>query len=227
MARNGLPGGIGTRYNSAMRRANFQQHKGFGAIWVSCFFPIATAATLCAQQIETIDKNVVDHKTMADFKSAPDLPAEMVRIVPQMIGDHGSGWGLDPVKIAENESPWTANRLFVTYNYFNEIQQGRRRNDDLDIDVHREVIGFEKTFFNSKFSVGMRLPFSTRVETFLDETDSETNFGNMSLIGKVRALEQSQVRQHPFRWIIGHIADHNGRYAFHGCEVPALHRRRL
>ncbi len=47
-------------------------------------------------------------------------------------------------KIAENESPRPVDRVFVTYNYYNDVDVfhfGSSRSD-----LHREMIGFEKTF---------------------------------------------------------------------------------
>jgi hypothetical protein len=76
-------------------------------------------------------------------------------------------------KIAENESPRPEDRLFVTYNYFNRINNS-------PIDVHRETIGFEKTFLEGNASIGLRAPF-------LQETGEGTNtsqFGDLTIILK-------------------------------------------
>src|SRR5260370_20266835 len=61
------------------------------------------------------------------------------------------------MKISENESPRPVDRVFFEYNYYNNV-------DKLDFgpsraDLHREMIGFEKTFFDGNASFGMRLPF--------------------------------------------------------------------
>jgi hypothetical protein len=58
-------------------------------------------------------------------------------------------------KIADNESPRPTDRVFVTYNYYNNVNTLGGPNFDL----HREMIGFEKTFFDGNASIGMRLPF--------------------------------------------------------------------
>jgi hypothetical protein len=55
------------------------------------------------------------------------------------------------VKIAENESPRPIDRVFTTFNEFT------RAGDDR-IDVYRETVGFEKTFFDGCVSFGMRGP---------------------------------------------------------------------
>jgi hypothetical protein len=58
-------------------------------------------------------------------------------------------------KIADNESPVPTDRIFVTYNYYNNVTTQGGPN----FDVHRETIGFEKTFLDGNASIGMRLPF--------------------------------------------------------------------
>jgi hypothetical protein len=64
-------------------------------------------------------------------------------------------------KIAENDSPIPVDRVFVNYNYFNNV------NGSFDaatgapigrIDVHRQLFGVEKTFFNGDASVELRVP---------------------------------------------------------------------
>jgi hypothetical protein len=63
--------------------------------------------------------------------------------------------GQGSYKIADNESPMPLNRVFMTYNYFNSVETFGNGNFDL----HREVIGFERTFLDGAASFGMRLPF--------------------------------------------------------------------
>src|SRR5205085_669470 len=54
-------------------------------------------------------------------------------------------------KVAENESPQPQDRVFGTYNYYNNVQKAG--------DVHRETVGFEKTFLDGAGSIELRLPF--------------------------------------------------------------------
>ena len=87
-------------------------------------------------------------------------------------------------KIAENESPLPQDRVFFTYNYYNNVQwpdngisqsiivpqkvnfRGQEFDANIFIpgttqprfDVHRETLGFEKSFFDGNFSLGMRVP---------------------------------------------------------------------
>jgi hypothetical protein len=54
-------------------------------------------------------------------------------------------------KVAENESPLPQDRVFLNYNYYNNVEKFA--------DVHRETAGFEKTFLNGDVSIGLRLPY--------------------------------------------------------------------
>jgi hypothetical protein len=84
-------------------------------------------------------------------------------------------------KIAENESPAPDDRVFVDYNYYRNVRipiqsggafpfavtpfgprlvfAGSGQLAVTTLDVHRELIGFEKTFFDGDASIGLRLPF--------------------------------------------------------------------
>jgi hypothetical protein len=59
-------------------------------------------------------------------------------------------------RIADYESPRPTDRVFFTYNHYNRVDTGT---DQLNFDLNRETIGFEKTFFNDNASFGMRYPF--------------------------------------------------------------------
>lgn len=57
-------------------------------------------------------------------------------------------------KIAENEAPRPQNRVFASYNYYDQVS------GPVPISaVHRQIIGFEKTFHEGKASFGIRQPF--------------------------------------------------------------------
>src|SRR5262249_14126916 len=58
------------------------------------------------------------------------------------------------VKIADNESPRPVDRIFLTYNFYDNLNTFGGR----DFDVHREVFGFEKTFLGGDASFGLRVP---------------------------------------------------------------------
>jgi hypothetical protein len=86
-------------------------------------------------------------------------------------------------KITENESPRPQDRLLFNYNYFNNAQKS-------GVDVHREMIGFEKTFLGGAASLGMRVPaYQTTgtVPAFLDPLELE-GFGDLNVIFKYAFL---------------------------------------
>jgi hypothetical protein len=82
-------------------------------------------------------------------------------------------------KISDNESPRPTNRVFLTYNYYNDVN-GRINGPDIArIDVHREMFGFERTFLEGNGSFGMRVPL-------IQQTGGGefSDIGNLSFIGK-------------------------------------------
>lgn len=67
-------------------------------------------------------------------------------------------------KIAENESPAPEDRVYLDFNYYDNVGAAvsRRFGLDLrDINVYRETFGVEKTFLDGNASVGLRLPLNT------------------------------------------------------------------
>ncbi len=89
--------------------------------------------------------------------------------------------GCGGFKIGENETILPGDRGFFTYNYFNDVQGPTQGNNKPEIqtgqidgfpvpilaagvatpraDIHRETIGFEKSFCCDSFSIGLRVPF--------------------------------------------------------------------
>src|SRR5262245_61295455 len=61
-------------------------------------------------------------------------------------------------KISENESPRPLDRVFYNYNFYGNIHLTPFPEVPL-MQLHRHVIGFEKTFLGGDASVGLRLPF--------------------------------------------------------------------
>lgn len=59
-------------------------------------------------------------------------------------------------KISDGESPRPTDRIFFTYNYFSNVNSGV---GNANYDVHREIIGFEKTILDGDGSIGIRIPF--------------------------------------------------------------------
>jgi hypothetical protein len=82
-------------------------------------------------------------------------------------------------KIAENESPRPMDRAYVTYNYFYDVDQFHRFGARTD--VHREVLGLEKTFMDGNASLGARLPF---VQALGEPDVSQAGIGDVTIISK-------------------------------------------
>jgi hypothetical protein len=67
-------------------------------------------------------------------------------------------------KIADNQSPRPQDRVFYSFNDFHNLD--RDRNWQLggiyhNVNIYRELFGFEKTFWNGDASFGLRLPVNT------------------------------------------------------------------
>jgi hypothetical protein len=135
-------------------------------------------------------------------------PALTLNLSPQMIGDLGfqvrEFIPASPFKIAENESPRPTNRVFITYNYYDDIRLGERI-PGFQTDLHRETIGFEKTFLDGSTSVGLRLPFLQTQFTDPIASRSDSDLGDLSLITK-----------------FAFINDHNTGNVFSGGLVVTL-----
>ncbi|MFL5340611.1 MAG: hypothetical protein ACJ8F7_10715 [Gemmataceae bacterium] len=91
-------------------------------------------------------------------------------------------------KITDNESPRPTDRVFYTYNYFNDVNIGV--NPGLPgVGLARHMVGFEKTLLDGDCSFGMRLPFSTITNT--GGADG-TFAGDLSLIFKYAFVNDRQ-----------------------------------
>jgi hypothetical protein len=89
-------------------------------------------------------------------------------------------------KITENESPRPQDRAFATYNYFNNVSPvpGLRQTD-----VHREVIGFERTFLEGDASFGMRLPI---LQVYGDQNIMHQDIGDLTVVMKFAFLNDHE-----------------------------------
>jgi hypothetical protein len=89
-------------------------------------------------------------------------------------------------KIADNESARPQDRVIGTFNFFNfvEGQANTRIGANVgNVNFYREIIGFEKTFFNGYASIGMRLPFELLDIGGNTNVDS-ADVGDLSIIFK-------------------------------------------
>jgi hypothetical protein len=84
-------------------------------------------------------------------------------------------------KIMENESPRPTDRVYVTYNFFSDV------NPTLSVpglpitNVHRETFGIEKTFLEGNASIGLRLPLLQIGGPF---NIARQSVGDLSIIAK-------------------------------------------
>lgn len=102
-------------------------------------------------------------------------------------------------KISDNESPRPQDRFFTSFNFFNNVEgtaNSRIGSDIGNINVYRQVLGFEKTFFDGNASIGMRLPFN-----LLDAPNSGTpglagtwgDIGDLTVILKALIWEDREI----------------------------------
>jgi hypothetical protein len=67
-------------------------------------------------------------------------------------------------KLCENQSPQPQDRIYYSFNYFEDVNRdvNRRIGSSLfNLRVFRNIIGFEKTVLDQRGSVGLRLPINT------------------------------------------------------------------
>jgi hypothetical protein len=83
------------------------------------------------------------------------------------------------MKIAENGSVRPQDRVFGTYNYYHNV---------LGIaDVHREVVGLEKTFLNGNASIEVRAPF---YQSIADSGRNQAAFDDLTAIFKYAIINR-------------------------------------
>lgn len=97
--------------------------------------------------------------------------------------------GRGAFKIADNESPRPTDRVFVTYTFYNDVNRSINPAGVPSFDLHRELIGFEKTFLDGNASIGVRLPF---VQLGGDQAIEDSQVGDLSIIFKYALLNDRQ-----------------------------------
>jgi len=103
-----------------------------------------------------------------------------------------AGGGSRIGKISENDSPIPRDRVFASYNHFQNLFQISEtpafppgpttiRQEPID----RYILGFEKTFFDGWTSVEMRMPFMGSIDAQLPSVGfSSGNIGNLTVVLK-------------------------------------------
>jgi hypothetical protein len=87
--------------------------------------------------------------------------------------------GAGAIKIEENESPRPMDRVYVTYNYFNDIAKAFPGVPGTDL--HRETYGLELTFLGGDASIGLRM---SSLQTSGGSTLAGDDFGDVTVIMK-------------------------------------------
>lgn len=93
-------------------------------------------------------------------------------------------------KIADNMSPRPMDRLFFTFNYFDNLDgsiNSRIAPGVGQMQAYRYLFGYEKTFWDGNASVGLRLPLDTLNIT---GQGTSTALGNLTVFSKLILLKQ-------------------------------------
>lgn len=99
-------------------------------------------------------------------------------------------------KISENQSPQPQDRLYYSFNFYDNLNQtvnARLGSPVSNLKVYRHVFGLEKTIFDGRASVGLRLPIDS-----LTTTSRVPQFGGTSrAAGDLAAIFKYAVYQNP------------------------------
>ncbi|AGA29089.1 hypothetical protein Sinac_4933 [Singulisphaera acidiphila DSM 18658] len=92
-------------------------------------------------------------------------------------------------KIADNQSPMPQDRVFYSFNYFNNMNgdvNSRLGSPINDMQVYRQLLGLEKTFWRGNASVGVRLPIDTLWTNSADPSlrHNSTSVGDLTVFTK-------------------------------------------
>ncbi|CAN5904610.1 hypothetical protein BH23PLA1_BH23PLA1_00180 [soil metagenome] len=105
-------------------------------------------------------------------------------------------------KIADNQIPRPVDRLFFTFNHFEDVNDAinrRLQSNVFNIQVQRYVLGFEKTFLEGRAALGLRQPLNvvhadhvTNVPELFDLTRSQTALGDLFVYSKFILHENTE-----------------------------------
>ena len=101
----------------------------------------------------------------------------------------GAVYGLGRQKVTENMTPIPTDRLIFDYSYFHNVPLPYR-----NMPVQRFTPGFEKTFFDKKFSIEMRFPFVATIDNELSTDNNNalnvTRWGDATAVLKWLVFKQ-------------------------------------
>ena len=96
-------------------------------------------------------------------------------------------------KIAENQSPRPQDRVFFSFNFFNDVNAAINKRFEAPVNhlrAYRYVFGFEKTFDEGRGSFGLRLPLDTLTAdstisgNFAKSGGTSTSLGDLGIFTK-------------------------------------------
>jgi hypothetical protein len=101
------------------------------------------------------------------------------------------------IKIADNQTPAPQDRLFFSFNYFNNVNAAinkRLGGTISDVNLFQNIFGFEKTAFDGWASIGIKLPLDhaslqTSYQGFPKQSSS---VGNVSVYVKALAFQDAR-----------------------------------
>jgi hypothetical protein len=101
-------------------------------------------------------------------------------------------------KIGDNESPRPLDRTYFNFNYYQDLYQSvnvRFGGDVTNINLHREILGYEKTFWCGQASIGFKMPiFTTTATSPIPELNgTHRTYGDLSIIFKGILSEKGMV----------------------------------
>ncbi len=100
-------------------------------------------------------------------------------LIPQ-VGEAG-------VKIEEDESPRPVDRVFVDYNFFDNVTHALPGVPGSNL--HLETYGFEMTFLDGNASIGLRM---NSFQTTGDSTFADSEFGDLTVITKLALINDRE-----------------------------------
>ena len=92
-------------------------------------------------------------------------------------------------KIADNQSPRPTDRVFVDFNYYDNVNSAlnrRLRAPITNMQAYHELFGAEKTFLDGNASLGLRLPVNSLAvdSSYPGVGGTHSAFGNLAVFGK-------------------------------------------
>ena len=98
------------------------------------------------------------------------------------------------IKTADNQSPRPQDRIYYSFNYFDDANASINRRLGApfsNVQLYHQLFGFEKTVLNGRGSLGLRMPLDTISQTPTTNNPiarslagSKTAVGDLSIIGK-------------------------------------------